>query len=182
MPTDATGSAYHELSFCNLQVTGKRPDWETGARQAISLKAKPKPVQTSAKPVTDKFTIWSLPVDEGEELLDDDDLLTEEDRQRPAVPQGKSHCPMRLLLPIMIASCLALVMQCCQVPGCSTWPGAPAASMGNLGLTGNCPLDLSALCGCAARLNSPAACMPYRRGLSTKQKGMCKLLMRQSGS
>lgn len=42
--------------------------------------AKPQPQAASKK------SAWSLSPDEDEELLDDSELLTEEDLQRPAVP------------------------------------------------------------------------------------------------
>lgn len=89
-----------------------RPSWEAGARSAISLKPKvkapngaangtpngaangahaPAPTQNGTAAngsATDKQKIWSLPVSADDELMDEDDLLTEEDRQRPEVPSG----------------------------------------------------------------------------------------------
>ncbi|KAK9808036.1 hypothetical protein WJX73_007288 [Symbiochloris irregularis] len=90
-----------------LTVEATRPSWESGARSAISLKPKAKVPNGTANGVhsaqsptqahsngtaTDKHKIWSLPVSADDELMDEDELLTEEDRQRPEVPSGAA-CP-----------------------------------------------------------------------------------------
>ena len=85
------------------QVTARKPRWEQGVRAAIALKPRgaaapalsppaPVPAPAAAAPVPAASVAvakaWMLDVDGdgGEELLDDEDLLTEEDRARPAVP------------------------------------------------------------------------------------------------
>lgn len=80
------------------QVTARKPRWEQGARAAIALKprsvAAPAPTPPASAPAPAPAAsvavakAWMLDVDGdgGEELLDDEDLLTEEDRARPAVP------------------------------------------------------------------------------------------------
>lgn len=81
-------------------VAATKPNWETGTKAAISLTSgggRPRPL--------DKGGVWSLALDgeSGEdELVDDEALLTEEDKLRPAPPGGQ---PRRACL----ASC----------PGCA---------------------------------------------------------------
>ena len=66
-----------------VQATGKKPAWETGSSMALPRKAPPAKAQSKAP----SKSAWSLaPDDEDVELLDDSELLTEEDLQRPAVP------------------------------------------------------------------------------------------------
>ncbi|KAK9822804.1 hypothetical protein WJX81_000311 [Elliptochloris bilobata] len=87
-----------------VSVAARKPRWETGAFAAIALKpraaAAPAPspaVPTLAAPAPAPATsvavakAWMLIVDGdgGEELLDDEELLTEEDRARPAVPAAE---------------------------------------------------------------------------------------------
>ncbi|DBA94286.1 TPA: hypothetical protein ACH3X1_001900 [Trebouxia sp. C0004] len=57
-------------------VSANKPQYAVGARASITLKPKAETKRTS----------WNLAADEdNDELLDEDELLTEEDRQRPAV-------------------------------------------------------------------------------------------------
>ncbi len=56
-------------------MSANKPQYAVGAKASITLKPKAKAKQAS----------WTLPAgDEDDELLDEDELLTEEDRQRPA--------------------------------------------------------------------------------------------------
>lgn len=59
-----------------LQVTASKPQYAVGAKASITLRPKQQQKQMS----------WTLAADnDDDELLDEDELLTEEDRQRPAV-------------------------------------------------------------------------------------------------
>ena len=82
----------HRLSHHSMlvQATGKKPAWETGSSMALPRKAPAAKAQSKAP----SKSAWSLaPDDEDVELLDDSELLTEEDLQRPAVPcMSYSHC------------------------------------------------------------------------------------------
>jgi hypothetical protein len=64
-----------------LQVKGRKPEWEVGAQQAIKRK------KAAAVPQAPAASIWSSINIDDADLLDDDELLTEEDLVRP-VPQG----------------------------------------------------------------------------------------------
>lgn len=76
-PLIYTASPIHRM---RVQATGKKPAWETGARMAL-----PRKVGTAQAPA--KKSAWNISPDEDDaELLDDSELLTEEDLQRPAVP------------------------------------------------------------------------------------------------
>ena len=68
-----------------VQATGRKPAWETGASMALPRKAAAGKPQSAAP----AKSAWSLAPDDGDddvELLDDSELLTEEDLQRPSVP------------------------------------------------------------------------------------------------
>lgn len=68
------------------QVTAQTPDFAVGSKDSIRLK--PKSAAAAAPAAASKAAnAWLLAGDDldGDELMDDEDLLTEEDRQRPAV-------------------------------------------------------------------------------------------------
>lgn len=60
-------------------LTAEKPKWETGTKAAITLKPK-------AATAT-----WTLDADEDEELVDEDELLTAEDLERP-IPGTNDDC------------------------------------------------------------------------------------------
>lgn len=67
------------------QVTAQTPDFAVGSKDSIRLK--PKSAAAAAPAAASKAAnAWLLAGDDldGDELMDDEDLLTEEDRQRPA--------------------------------------------------------------------------------------------------
>lgn len=84
--------------YCmHVQATGKKPAWETGTRMALPRKAGNAQANTQAPA---KKSAWNIAPDEDDaELLDDSELLTEEDLQRPAVP-----CMSFILFHLMAAS------------------------------------------------------------------------------
>lgn len=71
---------------CNPQVTAQTPDFAVGSKDSIRLKPKAAAaaVNVQAAAASKPANAWLSGDDlEGEELLDDEELLTEEDRQRP---------------------------------------------------------------------------------------------------
>jgi hypothetical protein len=70
-----------------LQVTGRKPEWEVGAQQAIKRKKAVMPAAPAPAPAA---SIWSSINADDSDLLDDDELLTEEDLVRPVNP-GAQH-------------------------------------------------------------------------------------------
>jgi len=65
-------------------VAASKPRWEPGARAAIALKPRGAPAPAPA-PAAAAGTL--APDEDGaDELLDDEELLTEEDRARPDAP------------------------------------------------------------------------------------------------
>lgn len=72
-------------------MAATKPAWATGAKAAIALR---KPAAAAAQQQAAsggaKAATWSLAVDgdEDEELVDDEALLTAEDKQRPAPAAG----------------------------------------------------------------------------------------------
>eukprot|EP00983_Pelagomonas_calceolata_P050932 1142193-Pelagomonas_calceolata.AAC.5 len=63
------------------KVRARRPDYEIGAKAPLSLK-RPGKTPAPAAPVS---STWQLN-NEDDEMLDDEELLTEEDKARPEVP------------------------------------------------------------------------------------------------
>lgn len=73
-----------------LQLVAQRPAWEVGAKAALSLKRSAQaPSQQAAAPAPAAASAWKISAGDEDELLDDDQLLTEEDRARPAAPAGR---------------------------------------------------------------------------------------------
>lgn len=69
-------------SESGLLVQAKRPQWELGAKAALSLK-RPSAAAAPA-PAPAATAAWKISGnDEDEEIVDEDELLTEEDKQRP---------------------------------------------------------------------------------------------------
>ena len=70
-----------------MQVEAQKPAWQTGSKAAITLKSKANATgpKNTAAAVQLKKT-WNVGADDGEELIDEDELLTEEDRLRPTAP------------------------------------------------------------------------------------------------
>jgi hypothetical protein len=60
------------IDAVGVVLTAEKPKWETGTKAAITLKPKAAAAAT-----------WTLDATEVEELVDEDDLLTEEDLKRP---------------------------------------------------------------------------------------------------
>lgn len=82
-----------------MQVTASKPQYAVGAKASITLKPKQQQKQMS----------WTLAADnDDDELLDEDELLTEEDRQRPAV--------LGVLIACML--CSHCSMPCAQCQRC----------------------------------------------------------------
>ena len=77
-----------------MQATGKKPAWETGASMALPRRAPAAKAQSKAP----AKAAWSLPPDDDGELLDDSELLTEEDLQRPSVPSKALICAWQFRL------------------------------------------------------------------------------------
>jgi hypothetical protein len=72
------------ISAGSTTVSARTPDFATGAKDSLRLKPKQPTAVTAATP----SSAWLLSgddVDGAEELLDDEELLTEDDRQRPVV-------------------------------------------------------------------------------------------------
>ncbi len=71
-------------------MAASKPRWEPGARAAIALKPRGAPAAARAPAPTPApaAAAWTLAPDEdgADELLDDEELLTEEDRARPDAP------------------------------------------------------------------------------------------------
>jgi hypothetical protein len=84
------------IAFAQL-VTSK-PEWEAGAKAAISLKAR------AGNPSAEqKAQVWKTVIDAEEtdfDLLDDESLLTEEDKKRPSLPGA---------LPVLWRNCFPLL-------------------------------------------------------------------------
>lgn len=80
IPSNGSGAA--------LIVEAHKPQWETGARAAISLRPRQQPAaqQAQQQPAAPSKA-WVVSADddgEEDEILDEEELLTEEDKQRPA--------------------------------------------------------------------------------------------------
>ncbi len=89
---------YHPVMLCVSQLTAKTPDWAVGTKAAISLKRKPAAAATAPSTAVPAPVpkAWTLNPDDGDddaadELMDDEELLTAEDRARPA-PVAASDC------------------------------------------------------------------------------------------
>lgn len=81
-----------------LQVTAKTPSYEVGAKASISLKHKGRPSAAAAAAppaavaAAPAKKAWTLAVDDdADELMDEDELLTEEDKRPVAALPGERH-------------------------------------------------------------------------------------------
>ena len=70
-------------------LKASKPNWEVGAKTLLSRKNKPAPTPAPA-PESERKT-WTVAGDE-EELMDEDDLLTEADKMPPLPPPSISDC------------------------------------------------------------------------------------------
>lgn len=70
-----------------LQVQGRKPAWEAGAQQTI--KRKPA-VKAAPAPTAAVASIWASIDANDADLLDDDELLTDEDLVRPTPPGAET--------------------------------------------------------------------------------------------
>lgn len=97
-----TGGRVDAYSGCKF-LKGTKPSWEVGAKSTLLKKPKapagPTPVPSSAFPVgasvdDRKEKAWVLhPGMEGDdELMNEDDLLTEDDKRPSAAPLGEADC------------------------------------------------------------------------------------------
>ena len=74
-----------------MQLRANLPSWGLGSKAALPLKGKK---QATAVPVAQQSAWKVAPDDTEDELLDDDELLTEADLQRPAAgPCGHAASP-----------------------------------------------------------------------------------------
>jgi hypothetical protein len=81
----------------SLQVRATKPGWELGSKTPLLLNLKKKAshdIAASASTMADPKA-WSAVEGAGDEaLMDDEELLTEEDK-RPVVSSSECHGPMR---------------------------------------------------------------------------------------
>lgn len=66
-----------------MQVEAQKPSWQTGSSAPLNLAANVKAKGNSVPKENTGFQL-NLDDDAGDELIDEDELLTDEDRQRPA--------------------------------------------------------------------------------------------------
>ncbi len=76
-----------------LQVQAKKPSWERGAKAALTLK---RPVAAPSSAPVSAAQAWKLSAaNEDEDMVDEDELLTAEDKQAlPAVTADASECAL----------------------------------------------------------------------------------------
>ena len=70
-------------------MSATKPEWETGAKAAVSKLGGGRRAQqpaVHASPPAPAASVWLMAPDEEEELVDEEELLTEADRARPDVP------------------------------------------------------------------------------------------------
>eukprot|EP01125_Pyxidicula_operculata_P004827 TRINITY_DN17_c0_g1_i2.p1 TRINITY_DN17_c0_g1~~TRINITY_DN17_c0_g1_i2.p1 ORF type:complete len:282 (+),score=62.27 TRINITY_DN17_c0_g1_i2:74-919(+) len=69
-----------------IEISCKKPEWETGTSQSIKIKKKP--VKAKAAPVN-----WDVNMDDaGADLMDESDLLDEKDKIKPNMDQIMADC------------------------------------------------------------------------------------------
>jgi hypothetical protein len=73
-----------ELSILNGQVMAKKPLWDLGAKTLLKKPAVQKALKT-----------WAVNANDVDDLIDDDDLLSEEDKKAPA-PSKHAFCFRRI--------------------------------------------------------------------------------------
>lgn len=74
-----------QASGISLQAETRKPTWASGAKSAISLKPKTAATALSSALNQPQKKAWSLEADDTE-LVDEDSLLTEEDKLQPLLP------------------------------------------------------------------------------------------------
>ena len=77
------------------QVQARKPSWARGTQHPIRRKLGGKAAGTAVKlPPADAAAVWSAAaLGDGADLMDDEELLTEEDRARPEVPGACAAWP-----------------------------------------------------------------------------------------
>jgi len=84
-------------SINGVQVLKAEKKFSTGAAQKLNFKSKPKPTNqngesNSANHVNGNAKVWKLKMDDDDDLIDTDALLTEKDLSRPTAESLKAEC------------------------------------------------------------------------------------------
>lgn len=68
--------------LCHPGLLSEKPNYEIGSSKKLSF---------AKKPATEAKKVWKIDVDDDEEMIDADDLLDEEDKQKPT-PESLRVC------------------------------------------------------------------------------------------